>query len=215
MQHFPNLESLARASLSDVLVQWSGLGYNRRAKYLHQTAQILLEKYDGKIPLEMEVLRAFPGVGSYMASVLPVFIANKRGIVIETNVRTVYLHHFFKDAVQVRDAQIAKMLEVTLLDSAYRDWYYALMDYGTYLKKSHQIKNTKSNTYRVQSVFKGSRRELRGAVVRELTNSAMTRGALQKKLPTHDSNLLDTVLVQLEKEGLIKKAKSRYSILDV
>src|SRR5690348_14784947 len=63
IQRFPNVETLAQSSLGDVLALWNGLGYNRRAKYLHDAAKMIVDVYSGNFPSTYDELVKLPGVG--------------------------------------------------------------------------------------------------------------------------------------------------------
>ncbi len=89
---FPTLEALANASLGDVLKAWQGLGYNRRAKYLHSAAQALISK---EAPWKCEDLVALAGVGPNTAGAVLAYAYNQPVLFVETNVRSVFIHHFF------------------------------------------------------------------------------------------------------------------------
>ena len=68
LERFPDVGSLATASLDQVLKSWEGLGYYARARNLHKAAAIVVEKHGGRLPADAEELRALPGVGPYMAA---------------------------------------------------------------------------------------------------------------------------------------------------
>ena len=171
MALFPTVEALAAAPLADVLRLWQGLGYNRRAKLLHACAQKVVAEHKGKFPKEGSALRALPGIGPYTASAIQAFAWNIATPLIETNVRTVFLHHFFPGRDGVHDNEILELVEETLPRDHARDWYAALMDYGTYLKETVGNPNARSQQYARQSTFKGSDREIRGAILRLLANA--------------------------------------------
>jgi A/G-specific adenine glycosylase len=88
---------------------------------------------------------------------------------IETNIRTVYIHHFFETSESVDDKEILKVVEETCDNENPRAWYWALMDYGTYLKSMVGNVSRKSSSYAKQSTFEGSKRQIRGAVLRILS----------------------------------------------
>lgn len=67
LKRFPTVESLARAPLDDVLILWSGLGYYSRARNLHRGAQMVVERFAGKIPTSRPLIREIPGIGEYTA----------------------------------------------------------------------------------------------------------------------------------------------------
>jgi len=95
LKKFPTVRALAKAPLADVLRVWSGLGYNRRAKYLRDAAKTIVAKHKGKVPKDVLTLRLLPGMGLYTASALRVFAFNEPDILIETNIRTAFIHHFW------------------------------------------------------------------------------------------------------------------------
>lgn len=168
---FPDVESLAFARLADVLKVWSGLGYNRRAKYLHEAAKILVKKHDGKIPSQVEELEALPGIGSNTAKSILAFAYNIPNVFIETNIRSVYIHYFFRDKKDISDAELLPKIKATLDTANPREWYWALMDHGVYIKKTFGNPSQASKHYVVQSRFDGSNRQLRGEVIRQLLSS--------------------------------------------
>jgi A/G-specific adenine glycosylase len=207
VRQFPTFEALARASLAEVLVAWSGLGYNRRAKFLWQAAGQVMQRYSGALPQTIQELTALPGVGPNTAGAILAYAHNKPSIFIETNIRTVFIYHFFADQTQIADKRITDIVARTLPDSP-REWYWALMDYGTYLKQTNKL-NTLSKNYVKQSAFRGSKRQIRGAVIRFLALKSRTKTDLISLIP--DERLSD-VLNDLVKEGLIEAWQGRYKL---
>ncbi len=206
---FPSFESLAAASLSDVVRKWSGLGYNRRAKFLHQTAQAIVEQCKGCLPKEYRGLVALPGVGPNTAGAILAYAYNEPAVFIETNIRTVFIHHFFADQQRVPDAKIVPLIETSLLHGRIREWYWALMDYGTYVKQTVGNASRTSASYTKQTTFDGSRRQIRGQVLRLLTSKSVTLTQMQKMIV--DDRLPD-VVDQLLAEGLIDHTGSYYRL---
>lgn len=184
LKKFPNVKTLAKASLSDVLKEWQGLGYNRRAKFLHQTAKIITGDYKGKFPKDVEKIEALPGIGHYTARAILTFAFNNPEVFIETNIRTVFTHRYFKQGStllgQVSDKEIFPLIERDLKKSKMepRDFYAALMDYGSHLKANGIRINNKSKHYVKQSKFEGSTRQKRSALLRD----ALKKGVSEKKL---------------------------------
>jgi len=210
---FPNAKRLAAATLGDVLTLWQGLGYNRRAKLLWQCAQVITSERSGRWPKTYTELQQLPGVGPYTAAAVLAFAYNEAVPLIETNVRTVYLHHFFADDTDVTDAEILVLVTRHLehIDSA-RCWYAALMDYGTHLKKTHGNPNSRARNYTKQSTFKGSDRQVRGAIIRTLSEAAGTDSALKKRLSHLNEMTIDVQLDRLLREALISKTKQTYHL---
>lgn len=211
LKAFPTVHNLAKAKLAAVLRVWSGLGYNRRAKYLHQMAQVVVRDYKGKFPKIAEELQRLPGIGHYTAGAVSAFAYNDAVPIIETNIRTVYIHHFFPKKKTVSDKELMKIIEKTLDRKNPREWYWALMDYGSYLKQSGINHTAKSKHYTKQATFAGSKRSVRGHILRVLTKGPATLAQLKKDQPKTDHNIED-ILEDLVREGFIQKIKGKYSI---
>ncbi|HYQ47816.1 MAG TPA: hypothetical protein VEP69_02010, partial [Thermodesulfovibrionales bacterium] len=209
---FPDIGSLARAPLSRVLRVWQGMGYNRRALSLKRLAETVVREYDGRLPDVPEELVRLPGIGPYSAAAIYTFVHDRPSLLIETNIRRVYIHFFFNDREAVRDAEIMPLIERTLDRKAPREWYYALMDYGVKLKKEVKNPNRRSIHYQKPSAFHGSTRQARGMVLRELLKTpGMTKAALRKKIHAAPERI-DRTLEALLKDHLIIRTGRRYSI---
>lgn len=213
LKRFPSWKALAAAPLKDVLSEWQGLGYNRRALNLQRTAQIVANDLRGRLPQDKEALVTLPGIGPYTAGAIRCFAWNLPDICIETNIRSVFLHHFFNDASckTVSDKEILPLVEKTLDTKNPREWYAALMDYGTHLKQTLPNPNRKSRHHIKQSPFKGSNRELRSHILKTVLKKPQTRGAITKTL-AHSSEQIDANLKAMIHEGLLSKSGSRYTV---
>lgn len=201
MKAFPTIEALAHASLGEVLTLWSGLGYNRRAKFLHEAAQMIIRDYHGAFPSELSELIKLPGVGTNTAGAILAYSFNQPVTFIETNVRTVYFYHFFNDHEEVSDKALKEVVESTVDHEHPRQWYWAVMDYGSFLKRQGAGMNAKSKHYKKQAPLKGSLREIRGQILRQLTESDKTITEL-KQVITVDERF-ESALEGLLKDGLI------------
>lgn len=193
---FPNEKSLAAASLADVLQLWQGLGYNRRAKFLHDAAKMIVTDFGGRFPSDEKELLKLPGVGKNTAGAILAYAFNQPSMFVETNIRTVYIHHFFHDDVDVHDGQIIEELEATIDRQNPRRFYQNLMDYGTYLKNSGVKNIQKSRHYKKQSALEGSVRQLRGEIIRR-----QARGQSWREL--HDDPRFDEAMAGLQRDGLL------------
>lgn len=200
---FPDEKSLASAPLADVLTLWSGLGYNRRAKFLHESAKKIVSDFNGSFPQDHADILSLPGVGPGTAGAIMAYAFNQPIVFIETNVRTVYFHHFFDNGDKVSDAQLRPAIERTL-DQAYpREFYWALMDYGTWLKKNGAGRITQSKHYKKQSPLKGSVRELRGLIIKQLAAGDIPLVDLQQQYD--DDERFTTALNGLLTDGLVSE----------
>ncbi len=209
---FPTVAALAGASDKAVLGMWSGLGYNRRALFLKRAAHQIITLYEGVVPTKIETLKTLPGIGPYTAVAIAAFAYNQPCIFIETNIRTVFIHHFFPKArTKISDDVLLPFIAETLDTKNPRAWYEALMDYGAYLKQQGNTLHRKSKSYAKQSTFKGSVREVRGSILRQLITNAQTRIQLAKT--TRFSNeRIEAALASLVKEKMIQKKGNQYFI---
>ena len=212
IEAFPDFDSLANASLREVLELWQGLGYNRRAKALKETANVVVTDFKGKLPSSPDVLIKLPGIGEYTASAVATFAFNEPTVFIETNIRSVFIHFFFSDRDDIKDAEIFPLIEKTLDASNPRIWYYALMDYGVLLKKRYKNPTRRSAHYRKQSAFKESNREIRGMILKILLDEkSLSEVEIIQKLGMK-SEKVKRNLKQLIKEGLLKKEEERFTL---
>jgi A/G-specific adenine glycosylase len=205
LESFPTLHELADASLTDVLYLWKGLGYNRRALALKQIAMTVCSEYGGRLPETQQELLELPMVGPATSAALMAFAYGKPALYLETNIRRVYLYFFFHDLQKVRDKEIYRLLECSLDADDPRSWYYALMDYGVFLRKTIVNPNKRSAHYTKQGEFKNSNRQIRGLLLTLLTQTG----------PLKLDDLIDSIdfpeerirrcLGDLRKEGFLQE----------
>lgn len=212
LKEFPDIKALASAPLSRVLIRWQGLGYNRRAKMLHEAAKAVTNEHAGTMPNSVEALEKLPGVGHYTARAVAAFAYNEDVIFVETNLRTAVTHHFFPSKEKVSDREILLILEKVYRKGTARGWYSGLMDYGAFLKRSGVRINAKHKSYTKQSTFRGSGREARGAILRALSKGAKSESSLASILGSERSEQVETQLQKLLEEGLIEKKRMTYHL---
>ncbi len=208
---FPDFEALAEAALSDVLREWKGLGYNRRALNLRRLAIEVMEKHRGELPRDPEALIGLPGIGPGTAGSLLAFAFNIPRPFIETNIRTVFIHFFFHGREEVSDREIMPLIEKTLDRENPREWYYALMDYGVMLKKMHKNPSRKSVHYKKQSPFKGSARELRAQILHQIVLKPSTLAQIAKSLK-RERKEVERHTNDLAKEGFVALESGMYRV---
>ena len=130
---FPDVETLARASEQDVLAAWSGLGYYRRAKALHQAAKWVVEENGGRFPETLDGWLALPGVGRYTAGAILSIAYGQRHAILDGNVARV-LSRVFLVRGDPRSGPARKLLwqkaEEVLPTRAVSDFNQALMELG-------------------------------------------------------------------------------------
>ena len=244
LERFPTVDALAAAAPSDVLEEWQGLGYNRRALSVHRAAQAISEA-GGVFPQDPKELVKLPGIGPATAAGIRAFAFNLHGVYLETNVRTVFLHELYPQAEGVPDSELVPLVELTCpasvedavdavaagADAAVntaaetdeteltpRSWYYALLDYGAYLKKTIPNPSRRSKSHVKQSRFEGSHRQKRAELLRVLLAHKDEGGAefetLHQELcqievnagrETLDEQVTLGLLEELAKEGFCQK----------
>ncbi len=139
MARFPTVAALASASPGDVLRQWSGLGYNRRALNLQRTARAIVERHGGRVPDDLAALEALPGVGPYTARAVAAIAFGQPVGPVDTNVRRVLgrvatghgSSHDPGEAMPAR--QLQALADALVPEARPADWTAALMDIGATL----------------------------------------------------------------------------------
>jgi A/G-specific adenine glycosylase len=220
LKRFPTIRALSRASLRDVLRAWQGLGYNRRALALKKAAETVVKDYYGEIPSCLEALDKLPGVGEGTAGAIMAFAFNKPVVFIETNIRRVFIHFFFKNRRKVSDKEILPLIEKTLDHKHPREWYWALMDHGASHAKGAANPNRRSAGYTTQKPFRGSKRGLRGRILAAvIVYHALSRSELVRKIaidPKLRRSLgrhgFGTIVGELVRDGFLRARGERISI---
>ena len=210
MQRFPDIETLSGSSLADVLVLWSGLGYNRRAKFLWQAALEISLRFDGELPRTQKELESLPGIGPNTAAAILNYAYEIATPFVETNIRTVYFYTFFDDQTNVTDKQLLEVVERTQDSEHPRQWYWALMDYGSSLKSTVGGRLDVSSHYKKQSPLAGSPREMRGRIIKELTAHSLTIEALKRAVDADER--FPSALDNLTREGMIELSQERWRL---
>lgn len=214
LKKFPNWKSLAQAPVIEVLKEWQGLGYNRRALHLHRLAQMI----GGKLPRTHEELLELPGIGPNTAGSVLAFAFNIPHPFIETNIRAVFIHFFFKNSRRkVHDRELMQYITQALQEKRNqensREWYYALMDYGCFLKQTEINPSRRSKHHTKQSKFEGSNRELRSHILKMILQEKRTKRELLKVFSDREAGTITRNLFDLEKEGFIKSTHPYYEII--
>lgn len=217
---FPTIDALAAAGTADVLAQWQGLGYNRRALALKRAAEVCAVERGGKLPDTAEELEALPGIGPATAAGVMAFAYNRPSVYIETNVRTVFLHELFPACDKVSDRQLAPLVAATCPEDDARAWYYALLDYGAHLKTLVANPSRRSAHYTRQSAFEGSRRQKRAELVRiVLAEPGIGADELAERLDAFertagrdgvDAATFDSIVGDLVAEGFFRSEEGAF-----
>jgi A/G-specific adenine glycosylase len=209
---FPDLGSLAAAPLAAVLEAWSGLGYNRRAVAIKRAAEIVVAEHGGVLPRDPAVLATLPGIGVATARAVATYAYGEFAPFIETNVRAAVLHHFFADVDGVTDRELAPVVEATWDRADPREWGYALMDYGSHLKRAVPNPSRRSLHHTRQSRFEGSDRQARGAFLRALVREGAAEAGMLAEEAAVEEVRAARLLADLEREGFVSCEDGVYRI---
>lgn len=209
---FPSVHDVAAAPLSDVLLVWQGLGYNRRAIYLKRCCEEVSSFYAGQFPDSVDEMQSLPGIGPYTARAVAAFAFGIAEPLIETNIRTVFIHFFFHGCENVDDGEIMPLVAATLDRSHPREWYYALMDYGVMLKQNHPNPGRRSRHHVPQSRFEGSNRQLRSRILREIMKRSSASVEELVEIVAAGREAVLSNLEAMQREGFLVKQGHCYCI---
>ena len=181
---WPTVDALAAADRADVVRFWSehSLGYNNRAKYLHEAARQVVDEYDGSFPESPDELQELMGVGPYTANAVASFAFNSGDAVVDTNVKRVLYRAF---GVEDDDTEFQTVARELMPPGESRVWNNAIMELGgTACEKTprcdeagcpwrawchaYETGDFTAPDVPTQPSFEGSRRQFRGRVVRTL-----------------------------------------------
>ncbi|HEV2249161.1 MAG TPA: A/G-specific adenine glycosylase [Candidatus Limnocylindria bacterium] len=225
IKRFPTLEALAAAPLGAVLREWSGLGYNRRARDLHRIARL---SPDG-LPRTVAELDALPGIGAYTAGAIASFAFGERVAFADVNIQRV-LGRVFLGRPGTNTEAID--LDARAMPKRSSDlWHHALMDLGATLCKP---RNPRCGACPLRSDCKASGsagtaaaaarhhdrairpaaypdtdRRVRGSIVRALTRADLTITALEQQIGDERVGRLTRALAA---EGLVERAGRTYRL---
>lgn len=221
LKKFPTIKKLAQASAAKVIDEWAGLGYNRRALYMHKFAQDVVRDFCGKIPEDREQLMKLPGIGPYTSQAIRCFGFHKDVPVVDINIKRIYSRFFFKGEGTENELQNIAREMVPIGKGV--EWNNALMDFGSLVcEDKPKCDSCPLTSYcsafnagvpekyvkpKTQSRFIGSNRYYRSLVIKELRKAENFSAPLQKiqKLKPADKSdkWFGKILTTLLKDGLI------------
>lgn len=168
IEAFPTVKALAMATPADVLRIWKGMGYNRRALYLHTAAKIIVEQFHNQLPISEQQLSKLPGLGTYTARAILVFAYKQEVPLVDTNIRQIITHFFF--ANQPQKASIIEAVARQLIPQGKSwEWHQALMDYGALRLSRARRGFAQGKRSSIRKVpFRDSNRFYRGRIIDRL-----------------------------------------------
>ena len=222
LEELPTPTECANAPLSKVLRLWSGLGYNRRAKALHESARQIRDEFGGDVPNEVVLLRTLPGVGEYTANAVASFGFSRRVAVLDTNVGRVLARAVMNRCLKPAEARGVASALLPRLDSP--AFNQSMLDLGaTFCKATPRCDVCpvamscrwfreggpdpalrSANVSRPQSKFEGSVRQVRGRILAVLRVSARTEAELAAYVGTHQARHFEVILQSLVHDGLVE-----------
>jgi A/G-specific adenine glycosylase len=199
LERFPTLEVLATAPISEVLRQWQGLGYNRRALNLKRAAEACQHLYSCRLPSTVEELEMLPGIGKYTARAVASFAFGVQVSVVDTNVRRVLTDFAGRE---LSERETWELADRVLPPGLAAEWNGALMDYGALVIKANPRR--KGNT---SEPFASTNRFWRGRIIDALrAHRTLTLPVLVDGLPypNRDEQRIGGLVRVLHEEGLLK-----------
>jgi A/G-specific adenine glycosylase len=217
---FPTLEALAAAPRSEVLREWSGLGYNRRAVALSQAARAVVHAHGGRIPSRPGDLARLPGVGPYTAAAVASLAYGEPVPAVDTNVRRVVARALLgADGPEAPLARVRDVAETWLDRGDPGGFNQALMDLGREVCRPmprcdvcplagacrfRRAGGAPSTSRRAQGPFEGSSRQVRGRVVELLrARRSASLGTLAAQAGLAPGRVTEAVR-SLSAEGIVR-----------
>lgn len=231
LDRWPTPKAMADAPKADIIAAWQGLGYNRRAVNLHNCAQVVAVEFDGNVPTTAKELEGLPGIGPYTARAVLVFAFDEPTVPVDTNIARV-IARLINRVLDRKTAQALADGLVTETNAPSATLTDAIMDLGASictakLANCGQCPLTDPCAYRAridadpffaedpaakgahrpmkQAAFKGSDREIRGAIIRTLTG---TTALSEAELVAKYGEKTPTLLLALAKDGLIRQGST-------
>jgi A/G-specific adenine glycosylase len=223
LEAFPTPSACADAPLSVVLRLWSGLGYHRRAKALHDAATVIRDDFGGAVPNEIAGLRRLPGVGEYTANAVGSFAFGERVAVVDTNVGRVLARAVANRTLKVAEARLEANELLPRTNAA--TFNQAMLDLGAQYCTSTPRCDTcpvarvclwhtqggvdpapkSAGVSRPQPAFQGSDRQARGRVLAALRDGPCSLQQLLGTMNGVDASRGATLVDSLVADGLVER----------
>lgn len=232
LDRLPAVQDLAAASPAEVIREWAGLGYNRRALYLQRASVAVVEEHGGEFPRDMSALRRLPGVGPYTAGAVASFALEQRVPLADTNVGRVIARSRLGLGTQ-REAGarlVAEAAREMLPEKGVRDHNLALMDLGALICRAREPKCDECPLRRgcawraagrpapsgrpvATPRFEATARYARGRIVDALrARAALGEAAIAALLPEGHRERVAMYLAGLERDGLVVRTGEAWSL---
>ncbi len=162
IQKFPDVQTLARAPIQEILAQWQGLGYYNRARNLHRSAQIIVDEHESRIPSEPDIVRKLPGFGPYTTGAVLSIAFDKKLSIIDANVRRVVMRilSIEGEADTKHDKRVLEYLLTVLPEKGVGDFNQGLMELGALVCRSKEPVCVQCPVSKFCLAYKEGRQEL-------------------------------------------------------
>jgi A/G-specific adenine glycosylase len=222
LRRFPTITALAASSRADVLRAWAGLGYNRRAVWLHDAARAICRDHDGVVPRDVESLVTLPGVGPYTAAAVASIAYGEPVAAVDANVRRVVAR-----VARGAEAQELEPRAISGIANGWIDavspglWNSALMDLGRVVCRPRLPRCGECPLWSAclfaatpravvappprQGPFEGSFRQLRGAIVHALRGRDASTASELGRITHSDAERTRLAIDALVREGLLER----------
>lgn len=229
IEKFPTPASCAQAPLGELLVIWQGLGYPRRCRNLHASAQIMVREYGGQVPGTLDELLALPGIGPYTARAVLAFADGADVGVVDTNIARVFSRVVNRE---LRSRELQAIADEAVPRGCGWEWNQIIMDFGARMCMAQAPKCTEcpvrslcawhggpdpdpapgtAGTSKPQTRFEGSDRQARGRLMRALGDGGIERSRAPRIMglqahPDRSARVVESLL----NDGLIVASDSMY-----
>ncbi len=230
MERFPDVSAVASAPIGSIIEAWAGLGYNRRAVFLHAAATSVVDDHAGVFPASLAELLALPGIGPYTARAILAFAFEHDAAVLDTNVARVLARQHGR-SLRAREAQAL----ADALVPPTRSWWWnqAMLDLGALVCTKRNPRCAACPVMSTcawhgvgvdpaigsaavsgpQSRFVGSDRQGRGRLVEALRQGPVRHDDLARVMGwPDDAARARRVAARLVADGLLAQSGSVYSL---
>ena len=225
----PTPRACAGAALSDLLVEWQGMGYPRRCRNIHDAARVIVVDHGGEVPRDLDALIALPGIGPYTARAILAFAFGDDAAVVDTNVARV-ISRIEGRSLKPRETQV--IADELLPRGFARDWNQVVMDFGATVcnARSPQCSScpiarlcawrgegvdparTTAFTSRPQGRFEGSDRQARGRMMKRLTEGSVDATRIAEVMGLDDVDRAERLAESLVSDGLVERVGRDYRL---
>lgn len=227
LERYPDPASCAAVPPAELVREWAGLGYNRRALMLHRAATAIRDDHDGRVPSDLAALMALPGVGAYTARAVLAFAFEARAAPVDTNIGRV-LARLRGSSLTAREAQ--QLADSLVPPGAVWRWNQGIMELGaTVCTKRKPLcgecpvvdacrwrgqgpdpAEGSAAVGRPQARFEGSDRQLRGRLIDLLRRGPATPATVAESIT--DAGRRERIVAGLVADGLVEEVEGRLQL---